>query len=217
MRGLVARHCLLGERLLYCEGDVNLLFTENETNIQRVFNQPNKQRYCKDAIDNYIVGGDMSSVNPQLQGTKAAAHYHLNVPAGGGQTIQLRLTDQGADRLSHPFEDASDTFDLSQMEADAFYDGITPEALNKDEALVMRQALAGILDNIGVFDRSSPLPTGGHRLPRFFAEAQWFLERHAHTAALLATPLDVGAGGNRVLSLINPDKLRRMLGYMLNE
>jgi hypothetical protein len=27
----------------------------------------------------------------------------------------------------------------------------------------------------------------------------------------------VGAGGSRILSLVNPDKLRRMLGYMLNE
>jgi hypothetical protein len=55
------------------------------------------------------------------------------------------------------------------------------------------------------------------RLPRFFEEAQWFLERHPYTAAVLTVPLDVGAGGSRILSLVNPDKLRRMLGYMLNE
>jgi hypothetical protein len=55
------------------------------------------------------------------------------------------------------------------------------------------------------------------RLPRFFDEAQWFLERHPHTAAVLTVPLEVGAGGNRILSLVNPDKLRRILGYMLNE
>src|SRR5262245_62307759 len=55
------------------------------------------------------------------------------------------------------------------------------------------------------------------RLPRFFEEAQWFLERHPHTAAVLTVPLQVGAGGSRILSLVNPDKLRRLLGYMLNE
>ncbi len=38
-----------------------------------------------------------------------------------------------------------------------------------------------------------------------------------HVATVLTVPLDVGAGGSRVLSLVNPDKLRRMLGYMLNE
>jgi hypothetical protein len=55
------------------------------------------------------------------------------------------------------------------------------------------------------------------RLPRFFDEAQWFLERHPHTAAVLTVPLQVGAGGSRILSLVNPDKLRRILGYMLDE
>jgi hypothetical protein len=55
------------------------------------------------------------------------------------------------------------------------------------------------------------------RLPRFFEEAQWFLERHPHTAAVLTVPLQVGAGGSRILSLVNPDKLRRVLRYMLDE
>jgi hypothetical protein len=55
------------------------------------------------------------------------------------------------------------------------------------------------------------------RLPRFFEEAQWFLEQHPYTAATLTVPLEVGAGGSRILSLVNPDKLRRMLGYMLDE
>jgi hypothetical protein len=55
------------------------------------------------------------------------------------------------------------------------------------------------------------------RLPRFFEEAQWFLEQHPYTAATITVPLEVGAGGSRILSLVNPDKLRRILGYMLNE
>jgi hypothetical protein len=55
------------------------------------------------------------------------------------------------------------------------------------------------------------------RLPRFFDEAQWFLERHPHTAAVLTVPLQVGAGGSRILALVNPGKLQRMLRYMLDE
>jgi hypothetical protein len=55
------------------------------------------------------------------------------------------------------------------------------------------------------------------RLPRFFEEAQWFLEQHPYIAAILTVPLEVGAGGSRIVSLVNPDKLRRILGYMLNE
>ena len=46
------------------------------------------------------------------------------------------------------------------------------------------------------------------RLPRFFEEAQWFLEQHPHTAAVLTVPLQVGAGGGRILALVNPGKLR---------
>jgi hypothetical protein len=55
------------------------------------------------------------------------------------------------------------------------------------------------------------------RLPRFFEQAQWFLERHPYMATILTVPLVVGAGGSRILSLVNPDKLRRILGYMLDE
>src|SRR5499427_9063066 len=487
VRAIQARHRLLGERFLYCEGLADLLFTENETNTQRAFNQPNQQPYCKDGIIQAVVRGNKNATNPELRGTKASAHYRVVVPAKGIQTIRLRLTDQPPDRLEGPFGDAfGASFKARQTEADAFYEAITPATLTADEARVMRQALAGMLwskqyfyydlaqwlrehgdkpeegvrpkirnkdwfhlynadvismpdkweypwyaawdlafhtialsmvdvdfakeqlrlflghhylhpngqmpayewnfsdvnppvfpwavwsvysydkelrgrgdlaflkfcfeklslnctwwvnrkdvdgnnvfsggflglDNIGVFDRSSPLPTGGYleqsdgtawmaffasamlqiavelaveddphyeamalkyfehflwiasamdnlsftgvklwdqadgihydilrfpdgngvrlkvrslvgllplaatvvlpadlreRTPRFFDEAQWFLERNPHTAAVLTVPLNVGAGGSRILSLINPDKLRRILGYMLDE
>jgi hypothetical protein len=487
VRAIAARHRLLGERFLYCEGVVDLMFTENETNTQRVFNQPNQQQYLKDGIIHAVVHGNKNAINPELRGTKASAHYRLDVAAKGSATVRLRLTDQAPDRLRAPFGDAFETpLKARQAEADAFYQALTPATLTRDQALVMRQALAGMLwskqyfyydvaewlrehgdkpeegvraqvrnkdwfhmynadvismpdkweypwyavwdlafhtiplslvdvdfakeqlrlflghhylhpngqmpayewnfndvnppvhpwavwtvysydkqlrgkgdlaflkfcfeklslnftwwvnrkdvdgnnvfsggflglDNIGVFDRSSALPTGGYleqsdgtawmaffasmmlqiavelameddphyeamalkyfehflwiaaamdnlsftgiklwdhedgihydvlrfpdgngvrlkvrslvglmplaattvlpanlreRLPRFFEEAQWFLERHPHTAAVLTVPLDVGAGGSRILSLVNPDKLRRILGYMLDE
>jgi hypothetical protein len=487
VRAVAARHRLLGERFLYCEGAVDVLFTENETNTQRAFNQPNHQPYCKDGIINRVVHGNNNAVNPEPHGTKAAAHYRLAVPAKGTQTVRLRLTDKPPDRLQAPFGGAfAAAFKARKEEADAFYEGITPKTLGGDEAHVMRQALAGMLwskqyfyydlaewlrehgdrpeegvraqvrnkdwfhlytadvismpdkweypwfavwdlafhtiplsivdvdfakeqlrlflghhylhpngqlpayewnfgdvnppvhpwavwtvynyekdvrgrgdlaflkfcfqkmslnftwwvnrkdvkgnnvfsggflglDNIGVFDRSSPLPTGGYleqsdgtawmafyaavmlqiavdlaleddllyeamalkyfehflwiasamdnlgftgvklwdhddgfyydvlrfpdgngarlkvrslvgllplaattvlpanlreRLPRFFEQAQWFLEQHPYTAAVLTVPLEVGAGGSRILALVNPDKLRRILGYMLNE
>jgi hypothetical protein len=487
VRAVSARHRLLGERFLYCDGLVDLLFTENETNRERAFNQPNPQPYCKDGIIHCVVHGNRNAVNPEPHGTKASAHYRLVVPANGNQTVRLRLTDQTPDRLQAPFGAAfTVSFTARQAEADAFYKGITSNVLTRDEAQVMRQALAGMLwskqyfyydlaewlrehgdkpeegvradvrnkdwfhmynadvismpdkweypwfavwdlafhsiplslvdvdfakeqlrlflghhylhpngqmpayewnfsdvnppvhpwavwtvytyekqlrehgdlaflkfcfeklslnftwwvnrkdvdgnnvfsggflglDNIGVFDRSKPLPTGGYlqqsdgtawmafyasvmlqiaielaveddphyeamalkyfehflwiasamdnlsytgvklwdhedgiyydvlrfpdgngvrlkvrslvgllpltavtvlpadlreRLPRFFDEAQGFLERHPYTAATVTVPLEVGAGGSRILSLVNRDKLRRMLGHMLNE
>jgi hypothetical protein len=44
-----ASHAQLGERYLYCEGDVPLLFAENETNNQRVFGTANSSLYVKDS------------------------------------------------------------------------------------------------------------------------------------------------------------------------
>ena len=487
VRAVSAKHRVLGERFLYCDGSVNLLFTDNETNTERAFNQPNQQPFLKDGIIQHVVHGKKNSVNPQLQGTKAAAHYRLTVPARGSRTVRVRLTDRSPENLPAPFGQPFETmFTARRAEADAFYDEITPKTLTSDEALVMRQALAGMLwskqyfyydlsrwlrehgdkpeegvrvkvrnsdwfhmynadvismpdkweypwyavwdlafhtiplalvdidfakdqlrlflghhylhpngqmpayewnfgdvnppvhpwavwtvytyekqvrgkgdlgflkfcfeklslnftwwvnrkdedgnnvfaggflglDNIGVFDRSSSLPTGGYldqsdgtawmaffasvmlqiavelaieddrmyeamalkyfehflwiasamdnlsytncklwdhedgfyydvlrfpdgdgarlkvrslvgllplaattvlpadlreRLPRFFEEAQWFLEQHPHTAAVLTVPLQVGAGGSRILALVSPGKLRRMLEYMLNE
>jgi hypothetical protein len=487
VRAVAARHRVLGERFLYCEGAVDLLFTENETNRQRAFDQPNPQPYCKDGIHHYVVHGNRNTVNPELRGTKASAQYRLAVPANGSQLVRLRLTDLPPDRLPDAFGEAfAATFGARRAEADAFYEGLTPNTLTRDEAQVTRQALAGMLwskqyfyydlaewlrehgdkpeegvrpqvrnrdwfhlynadlismpdkweypwyavwdlafhtiplslvdvdfakeqlvlflghhylhpngqmpayewnfsdvnppvhpwaiwmvysyekqlrgrgdleflkfcfeklslnftwwvnrkdvdgnnvfsggflglDNIGIFDRSSPLPTGGYleqsdgtawvaffasvmlqiavelaleaephyeamalkyfehfmwiasamdnlsytgvklwdhgdgiyydvlrlpdgtgvrlkvrslvgllplaattvlpanlreKLPRFFEEAQGFLERHPFTAATVTVPLEVGAGGSRILSLVNQDKLRRILGYMLNE
>src|SRR5262252_6866258 len=81
----------LGERYLSCEGDVPLLFTENETNTQRIFGVPNRSPYVKDSINNYIVHGQKDAVNPDQQGTKAAAYYRLSVKPGEHQIVRLRL------------------------------------------------------------------------------------------------------------------------------
>ena len=63
-----------------CEGDVPLLFTENETNNERLFpGQKNESPYVKDGINDCVVQGNQDAVNPGKQGTKAAAHYQLNV------------------------------------------------------------------------------------------------------------------------------------------
>ncbi len=41
VQAVAASHADLGERYLYCEGDVPLLFTENETNNERIFGTAN--------------------------------------------------------------------------------------------------------------------------------------------------------------------------------
>ena len=138
-------HAELGERFLYCEGDVPLLFTENETNNQRLFGAPNASRFVKDGIDSYVVQGNHDAVNPERTGSKCAAHYELNVGPGKAATIHLRLSNLAPANIGDAFKDFATILQTRQREADDFYKSITPERLSQDEALVMRQALAGML------------------------------------------------------------------------
>ena len=142
---IAASQAELGERYLYCEGDVPLLFTENETNNQRIFGTANASPYVKDGINNYLVNGTQDSVNPEKTGTKSAAHYELQVGAGQTATIRLRLTDVAPGTIDDPFKDFSRIMQARKSEADEFYKSITPSSVSADEALVMRQALAGML------------------------------------------------------------------------
>jgi hypothetical protein len=142
---ILASHAELGDYALYCEADVPLLFTENETNARRLFGEPNATPYVKDGINDYIVNGNHQAVNPDLTGTKAAAHYELNVGAGETTAVRLRLTrtDRSpAVLFSAGFEQI---FEERRVEADAFYAAITPSRVSDDAANVMRQALAGML------------------------------------------------------------------------
>jgi hypothetical protein len=142
---VAASHETLGERWWYCEGDVPLLFTENETNNERIFGTPNTSPCVKDGINNYVVNGKQDAINPERSGTKAAAQYGLNVGPGQATSIRLRLSDLAPVVVGNPFENFDETMQSRQREADEFYRGITPERISQDEALVMRQALAGML------------------------------------------------------------------------
>ncbi len=65
--------------------------------------------------------------------------------AGKTATIRLRLSDMAPAALSDPFSGFAEMMQGRQREADEFYRAITPKRVSKDEALVMRQALAGML------------------------------------------------------------------------
>ncbi len=145
VQAVIASHADLGERYLYCEGDVPLLFTENETNNKRIFGTDNASPYVKDGINNYVLQANHDAVNPEKTGTKSAAHYELNVGAGKTSTIRLRLSDLAPTAWTDPFKSFAETMQTRQSEADEFYRAITPERISEDEALVMRQALAGML------------------------------------------------------------------------
>ncbi|PWC42590.1 glucosidase [Azospirillum sp. TSO22-1] len=133
------------EATLHCDGEPALLFTENETNMERLFGVPNRSPYVKDGIDACVVHERADAVNPEKAGTKAAAHYRLTLGPGESRIIHLRLDTDGAggeDVFGAGFTDA---FEARRAEADAFYAAISPPGCGADQALVFRQALAGML------------------------------------------------------------------------
>jgi hypothetical protein len=137
-----ATHHELGEYRLHCFGEPELLFTENESNAQRLWNQPNATPYVKDAFHACVIDGQAGAVNPARTGTKAAAHYQLDVPAGGSSSIKLRLA---AAEMNDAFAGFDTVLKSRLADADEFYERITPNSLTEDQRRVHRQALAGML------------------------------------------------------------------------
>jgi len=137
-----ALHPQLGNYTLQCEGAWELLFTENETNVKRLWGQPNSSPFVKDAFHEYLISGKRDVVNPAKTGTKAAAHYELDVLGGGGKVVRLRL---GSKPTRDAFVDFDQILAARLADADEFYGRITPKNLSEDERRVHRQALAGML------------------------------------------------------------------------
>ena len=128
--------------MAHVPGISDLIFTENENNAARLWGQENRTPYVKDAFHEYVVGGRTDAVNPVRIGTKAAADYVVEVPAGGHQVLRLRLA---AAPPVDAFADFEETFTRRIADADEFYDRIAPSSLNLDERRVHRQALGGML------------------------------------------------------------------------
>ncbi|PSH04468.1 MAG: glucosidase [Acidobacteria bacterium] len=175
-------HPKLGKYIFACEGEVPLLFTENETNHERLFpGQKNEDAYVKDGINDCVVQGKESAVNPAKTGTKVAAHYQINIGAGQTKVIRLRLSNSSLGANANPFGTQFDEVFAERLrEADEFYKSVTPASVREDEARVMRQALAGMLwskqffffdgDNWLYEHHSNPLH-GGYRP---FRNSEWF-------------------------------------------
>ena len=97
----------------------------------------------KDAFHDYVIHGNTGAVNPDLSGTKAAAHYVLNIAPHGSTVVRLHHCTGAAPLLDPTAID--ELFATRIAEADEFYVSITPPNTPAEEANVMRQALAGML------------------------------------------------------------------------
>ncbi len=121
-----------------------LLFCHNQTNTARLYDSEPITPYPKDGIGDHVITGS-ATVSQDRAGTKCAAWYRLTVMPG--QTTELRL------RLRKPVTGGAQPFgpDFDRIiaqrlaEADEFYAELTPPGATDDEALIMRQAFAGML------------------------------------------------------------------------
>ncbi|HYB31713.1 MAG TPA: hypothetical protein VEF89_34340, partial [Solirubrobacteraceae bacterium] len=159
-----ADHHRLGTLYLHAESRAALLFCENETNAPRIWGADVTTPFPKDGIGDHLLHG-AESVNPAEEGTKAAAHVRLDVPAGGQAQLFVRLTRDGPDTITSPFADGAELIARRRAEADEFYESITPPTVDDDAKAVMRQALAGMLWSKQCY---------------YFDVDRWLRERGAH-------------------------------------
>ncbi len=178
---ILVEHEELGRmRLAFDGAPGEVLFTENETNQERLFGARNAGPWVKDAFHRYVVDGDGSAVNPAREGTKAAPHYVIEIPAGGSAELRLRLFAEDAAPRT-PFGAAfGRVFETRRAEADAFYDELLPEAMTPEERNVARQGYAALLHSKQFFhyvvrdwlegDPAHPVPPASRRHGR---NADW--------------------------------------------
>jgi len=128
-----------------------LLFCENETNLTRLYGTAPLTPYPKDGINDHVIHG-AATVNPELSGTKCAFWYKVTVPPGQTTEIRLRLrpaASGGSGRGRSKADPLGAGFGRVMAdrrgEADEFYAELTPAGASADEALVLRQACAGML------------------------------------------------------------------------
>ena len=140
----------LGTWILAAAGGPEALFCDNETNLHKLYGTEGPA-YPKDGIADHVLTG-AATVNPALEGTKAAFRYRLSVEAGGRAELRLRFWKQGEGARPTPSAVEGDlalSYDRvlrdRSGDADRYYAGLTPKAAGAEEARVLRQAAAGML------------------------------------------------------------------------
>ncbi len=135
--GVRASNPELGAYRFEAEGAQEWLFTDNETNFNRLF-RAGECTWPKDAFHDCIILGDTACVNPEQEGTKAAAVWRCTL--GPGETREFHTTLRP---LEAPVPDFADVLAKRRAEADEFYRQKTDD-LSEERAGIYRQAAAGL-------------------------------------------------------------------------
>ncbi|MBC8127469.1 MAG: glucosidase [Gloeobacteraceae cyanobacterium ES-bin-144] len=147
---VAALHETLGEYLFLVDSpnshrNNKWLFTENESNTESLSGKPNTSPCVKDAFHRYLINGEKRAISQVQSGTKAAAHFTFNIPAGKSITVRCRLHAAGETNDLADFENFDQTFDERIAESDTFYEEIIPKGISPDERMICRQGYAGLL------------------------------------------------------------------------
>ena len=169
--------------------EARFLFCENDTNPRRLFGMMTSG-FFKDAINEWLVAGDATAVNPNGVGTKCAAHQHLEVGAGKSSVLRFRFAPADGDTMTAPAFDQ--LFATRIAEADQFYAAIQRGMADPDARAVQRQALAGMLWSKQYFhfdvrrwlkgDPAQPAPPAERRHGR---NSDW---QHLNNADIISMP-----------------------------
>ena len=183
-----ARHEQLGDYHWYSDGAPPLLFCDNETNARRLYGMEAKGHF-KDAFHDYVIHGREQAVCAEGVGTKAAAHYVLEIPPGQHKVVRLRLSQEAFDT---PFGEFDKLMQQRRREADEFYAALQAGIDDADTARVQRQALAGMIWSKQFFhidiprwiagDPAMPAPPAERRYGR---NREW---EHLNNADIISMP-----------------------------
>ena len=142
-------HADFGEMLFHSDAQSNAgcdwLFTENETNKEKIFHQPSATPFTKDAFHRHVIDGQADAVNPEKRGTKGAAHWTFDVPAGVTVIVRCRLHFIDEDNGCYGLERFEQTITERIADCDEFYAEVMPENVSEEDALISRQGYAGLL------------------------------------------------------------------------
>lgn len=141
---IYAEHPRLGNYYFYYQDADDALYTDNETNTLKLNGTPNESIFTKDAFHEAIINKqNIKELRERKSGTKFAPIYNLTIKAGETIDIYCRIAEQF---ITTPFDEQfKHLFEKRKKEADEYYKAIFPEGLDNDKAIILRQALAGLL------------------------------------------------------------------------
>jgi hypothetical protein len=170
-------------------GSTELLFCENETNLPLLFGVDAPGAF-KDGVNDFIIHGRREAISAVEEGSKAAAHVRVELPAAGRACIRLRFRPDG--RAVQPFVDFDAILAARRHDADEFYAAVQAGMADEDARAVQRQALAGLLWSKQAYffdipvwlagDAAQPTPPPERRRGR---NADWL---HLNNADVISMP-----------------------------